>query len=145
MKHFNQISKILLIVVAIIGLTIGMSSIYGFNSLPDDADATALADSSKKAVQDSKCGDGKCGGDEAKADVKDTKCGDGKCGDGKCGDGKCGGDKDKTAVSDKVNETKADVKDAKCGGDKDKTAVSDKVNETKADVKDAKCGAGKCG
>jgi uncharacterized low-complexity protein len=105
MKHFNQISKILLSVVAIIGLTIGMSSIYGFNSLPDGANATALADSSKKAVQDSKCGDGKCGGDEAKADVKDAKC----------GEGKCGGDEAKTTVSDKVDEVKADVKDAKCG------------------------------
>ncbi len=79
MKHFNQISKILLIVLAIVGLAIGMSTIYGFSSSPDNSEATALADSSKNAVHDSKCGEGKCGegkcgGDEAKADVKDAKC-----------------------------------------------------------------------
>ncbi|MEE8341117.1 MAG: hypothetical protein V3R52_03370 [Candidatus Neomarinimicrobiota bacterium] len=138
LKHFNQISKILLIVVALVGLTIGMSSIYGFASLPDNEEATAVADSTKNADHDSKCGEGKCGdgkcGGDAKAEGKDVKCDRENCDhkkdkhDGKCGDGKCGGD-----------EAKADTKDAKCGDGK---CGGD---EAKADAKDAKCGEGKCG
>ncbi len=92
MKHFNQISKILLIVVAIAGLAIGMSSVSGLS------DNTMVTISSENSIMDSNCGSGKCGGDtkentteakcggdEAKADVKDAKCGEGKCGEGKCG------------------------------------------------------------
>jgi uncharacterized low-complexity protein len=111
--NFNQISKILLIVVAIIGLTIGMSTITG----------VAKADSVKGSIFDDSDDTGKCGGDKdevvvsdkvddtTKADVKDAKCGEGKC-----GEGKCGGDNSEAVVSDKVDDaTKADVKDAKCG------------------------------
>jgi uncharacterized low-complexity protein len=39
-----------------------------------------------------------------------------KCGEGKSGEAKCGGDEAKAAVSDKVDEAKASVKEeAKCG------------------------------
>ncbi|MEE9574085.1 MAG: hypothetical protein V3W20_13605 [Candidatus Neomarinimicrobiota bacterium] len=84
MKHFNfnQISKILLIIVAIIGLTIGMSTITG----------VVKADSVKSTIIGDDNDAGKCGGDsdkvvvsdkvdgDSKADVKDAKCGEGKCG-----------------------------------------------------------------
>jgi len=115
MKHynFNQISKILLIIVAIIGLTIGMSTITG----------VVKADSVKSTIIDDDNDAGKCGGDNTEAVVSDkvddgTKADvkDAKCGEGKCGEGKCGGDNSEAVVSDKVDDvTKADVKDAKCG------------------------------
>ena len=89
MKHFNQISRIVLIVVAIVGLTIGMSPVGD----GDEAKATTTekVDEAKAFVKESKCGEGKCGGDEAKAattekvdeakaSVKEGKCGEGKCG-----------------------------------------------------------------
>ncbi len=90
MKYFNQVPKIILIVVAIAGLAIGMSSVA---SLSDNTSKTI---SSENSIMDSNCGSGKCGGDdsksavsdkveEAKASVKDAKCGEGKCGEGKCG------------------------------------------------------------
>ena len=95
MKHFNKISKVLLIVVAIVGLTIGMSAITSCSNSSDNAKTTVQDDVEKSAVQETKCGEGKCG------------------------EGKCGGDETKTAVSDNVDEAKAVVSDkadeAKCG------------------------------
>ena len=105
MKHFNQISKILLIVVAIVGLTIGMSAITSCSNSSDNAKTTVQEDSEKGAVNEAKCG-----GDATKETVTDAKCGEGKC-----GEGKCGGDDAKIAVTDKVSETKEAVTDAKCG------------------------------
>lgn len=84
MKH---ITRILLIVVAIVGLTIGMSTITSCSSKSDDA-KTAVSDA-KEDVGEAKCGEGKCGegkygGDDAKAAVSD-KADEAKCGAGKCG------------------------------------------------------------
>jgi len=87
MKHFNTISKILLIVVALVGLTIGMSTITGCSNSSDNTKTTVHDDIEKSAVQEAKCGEGKCG------------------------EGKCGGDDDKAAVSD----AKENVEEAKCG------------------------------
>ena len=121
MKHFNQISKILLIVVAIVGLAIGMSSVASYNNSSNNVNTTISAENT---LMDSKCGEGKCGGDNAKASVSDkadeakADVKDAKCGEGKCGEGKCGGNDAKAAVSDKVDEAKAEVKDAKCGAGK---------------------------
>ena len=119
MKHFNRISKILLIVVAIIGLTVGMSTITGCSNSSDDT-RSAVSDKADKVKADVK--DAKCGGDEVKAAVSDkvdeakASVKDAKCGEGKCGEGKCGGDEAKAVVSDKVDEAKASVKEeAKCG------------------------------
>jgi uncharacterized low-complexity protein len=113
MKHFNKISKVLLIVVAIVGLAIGMSSGDGDKKSTDNANSTISADNT---LMDSKCGEGKCGGDNVKAEVSD-KVGEAKeaVTDAKCGEGKCGGDDAKIAVTDKVSETKEAVTDAKCG------------------------------
>ncbi len=61
MKHFNQILKILLIVVALVGLTISMSSITGCSNTSDNAKTTIQDDVEKSAVQEAKCGEGKCG------------------------------------------------------------------------------------
>ena len=54
--------------------------------------------SQQVAMNEGKCGEGKCGG--KKADKSEGKCGEGKCGgdkaeksEGKCGEGKCGGSK----------------------------------------------------
>jgi uncharacterized low-complexity protein len=94
MKYFNHISKTVLIVVAIAGLAIGMSSVTG---LSDNANKTI---SSENSIMDSNCGSGKCGG----SDTEDTTT-----------EAKCGGDDAKSTVSDKVDEAKASVKDAKCG------------------------------
>ena len=116
MKHFNQLSKILLIVVAIVGLAIGMSTVTGYNNSSDNINTTISAENS---LMDSKCDAGKCGGDnvkaavsdkvdDAKADVKEAKCGEGKS-----DEGKCGGDDAKAAVSDKVDEVKCG--EGKCG------------------------------
>jgi len=104
MKYFNHISKTVLIVVAIAGLAIGMSSVTG---LSDNSSKTI---SPENSIMDSNCGSGKCGGN----DTEDTTT-----------EAKCGGDEAKAAVSDKVDEAKASVKDAKCG--------------------EGKCGQGKCG
>ena len=89
MKHFNTISKILLIVVALVGLTIGMSTITGCSNSSNDTKAAVSdkVDDAKASVDEAKCGEGKCGGDDAKTAVSDakenveeTKCGEGKCG-----------------------------------------------------------------
>ena len=54
----------------------------------------ATADNAKKAAQEGKCGEGKCG---SKGEMKQNM--EGKCGgkkseqEGKCGEGKCGGSK----------------------------------------------------
>ena len=71
--------------------------------------------SQQVAMNEGKCGEGKCGGDKAKK--AEGKCGEGKCGgdkakkaEGKCGEGKCGGDKAKKAEG-KCGE-------GKCGGSK---------------------------
>lgn len=91
MKHFT---KITLIVVAVIGLAIGMSTVSGLS------DNVSVNISSENSIMDSNCGSGKCGGD-TKENTTDAKCGgddakasvkEAKCGEGKCGDGKCGGD-----------------------------------------------------
>ena len=91
MKHF---SKILLIIVAIVGLTVGMSTITGCSSSSDDTKAAVSdkVDDAKADVKEAKCGEGKtdeakCGGDEAKAAVSDAKE---KVEEAKCGEGKCG-------------------------------------------------------
>ena len=91
MKQFIQYSKLLLIVFAIVGLTVGMSTITGCDKTDDDVQST---------VKDA----------GVKTDVKAAKCGEGKC-----GEGKCGGDDVKAAVSDKVDGAKEAVKEAKCG------------------------------
>ena len=93
MKHFNTISKILLIVVALVGLTIGMSTITGCSNSSENAKTTVQDDIEKSAVQETKCGEGKCGegkcggSDDAKAAVADAKenVEEAKCGEGKCG------------------------------------------------------------
>lgn len=52
--------------------------------------------SQQVAMNEGKCGEGKCGGKKAEGE---GKCGEGKCGgsktssEGKCGEGKCGGSK----------------------------------------------------
>ena len=86
MKHFNTISKVLLIVVALVGLTIGMSTITGCSNSSDNVKTTVQDDVEKSAVQEAKCGEGKCGGDDAKAAVSDAKenVEEAKCGEGKC-------------------------------------------------------------
>ena len=213
MKHFNQVSKILLIVVAIVGLSVGMSTITGCSSSSDNAKSTVKVDSVKADVKDAKCGEGKCGegkcgGDNAVA--QDSKLmdidnnGDGKVSrteftnhstkefpnkdsnnDGKLTSDECmmfdsfntdgneylsevefeaGHNKMFTKMDENndgfidANEAKAMHKsenakcgegkcgEGKCGGDAAKSAVSDKVDEAKAVVKEeAKCGEGKCG
>ena len=82
MKYFNHISKTVLIVVAIAGLAIGMSSVAG---LSDNANKTI---SSENSIMDSNCGSGKCGGYDAKTKVSN------KVGEAKeaVTDAKCGGD-----------------------------------------------------
>ena len=94
MKHFNTISKILLIVVALVGLTIGMSTITGCSNSSNDTKATVSdkVDDANAAVKETKCGEGttneaKCGGDDAKTAVSDAKenVEEAKCGEGKCG------------------------------------------------------------
>jgi uncharacterized low-complexity protein len=91
MKQFIKYSKLLLIVVAVVGLTVGMSTITGCDKPDDDVQST---------VKDA----------DVKTDVKAAKCGEGKC-----GEGKCGGDDVKAAVSDNMDDTKEMVKEAKCG------------------------------
>jgi uncharacterized low-complexity protein len=71
------------------------------------------------AMEEGKCGEGKCG-----SDMKATegKCGEGKCGGDmmKAGEGKCGGEK---------------AKEGSCGGKMEGTEKS----------MEGKCGEGKCG
>ena len=94
MKH---LTKVLLVVVAIVGLAIGMSAVVSYDNSSNNVNTSIFADND---IMDSNCGSGKCGGDDTKADVKDSKCGEGKCGgddakadvkEAKCGEGKCGG------------------------------------------------------
>ena len=82
MKHF---SKILLIVVAIVGLTVSMSTITGCSSSSDDTKAAVSdkVDDAKASVNEAKCGEGKCG--EGKCGGDDAKAEEAKCGEGKCG------------------------------------------------------------
>lgn len=108
----KQISKILLIAIAILGLTIGMSTITSCSSKSDDAKTTVSnkVDEVKADVKDAKCG-----GDDTNAAASDAKedVGEAKCGDGKCGEGKCDGDEAKAEVSDKADEAKCGA--GKCG------------------------------
>lgn len=108
----KQISKILLIAIAILGLTIGMSTITSCSSKSDDA-KTAVSNKVDEVKADVK--DAKCGGDDTNAAASDAKedVGEAKCGDGKCGKGKCGGDEAKAEVSDKADEAKCGA--GKCG------------------------------
>ncbi len=69
MKH---LTKILLIVIAIVGLAIGMSTVTGYNNSSDNVNSALFADN---AVIDSNCGSGKCGGSDAKETTIETKCG----------------------------------------------------------------------
>ena len=84
MKHFNTISKILLIVVALVGLSIGMSTITGCSNSSNDTKATVSdkVDDAKAAVKEGKCGsdDAKTAVSDAKENVEEAKCGEGKCG-----------------------------------------------------------------
>ena len=64
MKHFNQISKILLIVVAIVGLAIGMSVVANHDNSSNIGNPSIFADNN---IMDSTCGSGKCGGDNTVA------------------------------------------------------------------------------
>ena len=98
MKHFNIISKILLVVVAVAGLAIGMSAVANYDNSTNSATESIFSDNN---TIDSNCGSGKCGDGDDKATATDAKCGgddakavvkEAKCGEGKCGEGKCGGD-----------------------------------------------------
>ncbi len=154
MKQSNLL-KILFVVIAVVGLAIGMSAVTGFNNSSDNVNTTVSSDNN--SIMDSKCGSGETNAavvgdtDEAEADVKDAKCGAGKCGgdnvnadakEAKCGEGKtdegkCGSGEAKTDVKDaKCGEGKTD--ESKCGGDTANDTVNVKAN-------DAKCGVGKCG
>ena len=82
MKHFNIVSKILLVVLAVAGIAIGMSAVANYDNSTNSATESIFSDNN---TIDSNCGSGKCGGDDAKAVVKEAKCGEGKCGEGKCG------------------------------------------------------------
>lgn len=142
MKH---ISKILLIVVAIVGLAIGMSAVASYDNSSNNINSSIFED---KDIMDSNCGSGKCGGDDAKADVKDAKC----------GEGKCGGDK---ADAKKQNfmglDTNGDGKVSKAefqAGHNKKFSKMDNNNDGFIDANEAKsmhksksgkCGSGKCG
>ena len=90
MKHFNQISKILLIVVAIVGLAIGMSVVANHDNSSNIGNPSIFADNN---IMDSTCGSGKCGGDDAKAKVSDKVSESKEAVTG----AKCGGDDAKTA------------------------------------------------
>ena len=71
MKQFIQYSKLLLIVFAIVGLTVGMSTITGCDKTDNDVQSTVKDAGVKTDVKETKCGEGKCGGDDAKAAVSD--------------------------------------------------------------------------
>lgn len=120
MNRLSQLSKLLLIMVAIAGLTFVVTG-----NVVSANNSTNFSLESYNDYNDSKCGEGKCGGDSEES-AKESKCGEGKCGEGKedC-DGKCDHDK----------STEAKCGEGKCGGD----------SESKEAVQDAKCGEGKCG
>jgi uncharacterized low-complexity protein len=101
LKH---LTKVLLIVVALVGLTVGMSTITGCSSSSDDTKAAVSnkADEAKASVDEAKCGEGKCGGNSTEIAVSDKVYG-----------AKCGGDEAKVAVSEKVDEAKCG--EGKCG------------------------------
>ena len=111
MKHFNIISKILLVVVAVAGLAIGMSAVANNDNSTNSATASIFSDNN---IIDSNCGSGKCGGGDAKETTTEAKCGgdDAKAAvsdkddDAKCGAGKCGGD---NAAAKKPNFMDIDV------------------------------------
>ena len=119
MKHFNIISKILLVVVAVAGLAIGMSAVANYDNSTNSATESIFSDNNTIY---SNCGSGKCGDGDDKATATDAKCGgddakavvkEAKCGEGKCGEGKCGGDNAKATVSDKADDAKCG--EGKCG------------------------------
>jgi len=137
MKNVIKLSKLLLIVVAMTGLTFVVTTNFvsadnansritdninidefAFDKCGGDSgettEATKCSGEDKSHKED--C-EGKCGEDKS----AEAKCGDGKSDEAKCGEGKCGGDN--TKVMDNVQE-------AKCGD-----GTSD----------EAKCGEGKCG
>ena len=97
MKHFNIVSKILLVVLAVAGIAIGMSAVANYDNSTNVANASIFSDNN---IIDSNCGSGKCGGGDTKEITTDAKCGgddakaavSDKADDAKCGAGKCGGD-----------------------------------------------------
>ena len=83
MKH---LTKLLLIVLAIVGLAIGMSSVAGYNNSSDNVNTSIFVENDiNNNLTDSKCGGNDAKADKAKADVKEAKCGEGKTDEGKCG------------------------------------------------------------
>ena len=125
MKQFAQVSKILLVVFAIVGLTVGMSTIVTGNQTTDKDKTNVTTDDVKNSVKEAKCGEGKCGGDNSQTASEKESCSKKDCKHENCDrDSKC---------------------ESKCGGDKTEAKVMDGVTENYEDVKEAKCGEGKCG
>jgi uncharacterized low-complexity protein len=137
-KRNGKISRLLLFVVAIAGLTLGLTTVFAFtdnsNPVPDefvdlyiDAEGKCGDDNGETtdsghemSKEDGKCGEGKCGDGKDAEKKSDHKCGDGKCGDGKdaeeksdhkCGEGKCGDGKKTEMKVDSHGSTEDDKED----------------------------------
>ena len=143
MVNSKQLAKLLLVVIAIAGLTFGLTA----NFVSADNSVATLTMNGYDEYSNSKCGEGKCGGDSDKS-AKESKCGEGKCGEDKSHDKKC----DRKCCEDKKRDKNCEGKcgegkcgEGKCGGDDAKTSAKEKAADVKEAVKEAKCGEGKCG
>ncbi len=91
-------------------LALGLASTAAFADNTNPFDMNELSQGYQVAMEEGKCGEGKCGASKTKS--SEGKCGEGKCGasktkttegkcgdsktksaEGKCGEGKCGGSK----------------------------------------------------
>ncbi len=88
-------------------LVMGMASVSVLAADSNPFGMTSLSGGYQVAVNEGKCGEGKCGDKAAAGKTKDAegKCGESK--DAKEAEGKCGGDK---------AEGKPKVQEGKCGG-----------------------------
>lgn len=161
MKNILKNSKNILLIIAFIGITIGVSTNF---VMADNANQTLTANDIELETSVAKCGEGKCGSDIESDDTipaNVTKCGDDQSAEKKCGEGKCGNDRvssnketcNKEDCDNKCGDGKCgdDSKNTKCGegkcGGEDSKAM-DNVQEAKCgddNSEEAKCGAGKCG
>jgi uncharacterized low-complexity protein len=151
-KRNKKLSNLLLFIIALAGLTLGLTTVFAFTDSSNPA-PVAFADLRFDGENASKCGDDE--GDKTEAEHKMSKE-DGKCGEGKCGDGKDSGmEGDKTEAVHEMSKEDGKCGAGKCGDGKgeeieavhEMSKEDGKCGDGKDSEKkdDGKCGNGKCG
>jgi len=113
MKTVNKLKTLSLASSAALALSVVSGSALAADSNPFGM--SKLSEGYQVAMEEGKCGEGKCGGSKAKAKPAEGKCGGSTA---KTEEGKCGGSKAKAEEGKCGGKAKAE--EGKCGGSKTK-------------------------